>query len=294
MRANALLALLFASLLQTGPAACGGSVCGNGKVESGEQCDDGNMRDDDACTNSCMQHDTLDAQVKWTLLGQEAPGFSETCGGVGASKIHLVIAGPMPFDQTVDCSSSQYIFKALTPGDYTVTGTLLDIMDMPVTKGMSTTGFTISGADVNVTLNFGFDDFVSSYFGNYFYRIKWGGAVTCADGVPPVVMTKFRLERGGQPIKNMDGTITVDGVTPTPCHDFTEQFAESVNTLPWGPATAIITGLDGNGVPQFKGTFPTFVGAGVSNPIIEFDVNSLAPDAGPADAAAVDAVPADI
>jgi cysteine-rich repeat protein len=29
------------------------SVCGNGRLESGEQCDDGNRRNNDACTNWC-------------------------------------------------------------------------------------------------------------------------------------------------------------------------------------------------------------------------------------------------
>src|SRR5690606_35836407 len=32
---------------------CSASICGNGTVESGEQCDDGNQVDTDACSNAC-------------------------------------------------------------------------------------------------------------------------------------------------------------------------------------------------------------------------------------------------
>ncbi len=32
------------------------SVCGNGIIEGSEQCDDGNVRDDDACNNACVVH----------------------------------------------------------------------------------------------------------------------------------------------------------------------------------------------------------------------------------------------
>lgn len=31
------------------------SVCGNGRVESGEQCDDANRSNNDACTNRCKR-----------------------------------------------------------------------------------------------------------------------------------------------------------------------------------------------------------------------------------------------
>src|SRR5690606_18310394 len=31
----------------------GEAICGNGRVEEGEQCDDGNFDDDDDCSNAC-------------------------------------------------------------------------------------------------------------------------------------------------------------------------------------------------------------------------------------------------
>ena len=35
-------------------ASSGGSTCGNGILEDGEICDDGNTEDTDACTTSCV------------------------------------------------------------------------------------------------------------------------------------------------------------------------------------------------------------------------------------------------
>jgi hypothetical protein len=66
-------------------------------------------------------------------------------------------------------------------------------------------------------------------------------------------------------------------------------FPQSALEVPFGFATFTLEGRDGTGTPQFAETFDTFVGAGVSNPEIEFDVNSLTPDAGPPDASIPDA-----
>jgi cysteine-rich repeat protein len=37
------------------PGPCPDALCGNGEVELGEQCDDGNLDDDDGCTSACTQ-----------------------------------------------------------------------------------------------------------------------------------------------------------------------------------------------------------------------------------------------
>ena len=43
----------FKALKAPAPAACPVAVCGNGEVESGEQCDDGDLDDGNACSNAC-------------------------------------------------------------------------------------------------------------------------------------------------------------------------------------------------------------------------------------------------
>jgi cysteine-rich repeat protein len=48
------------------------SACGNGEIGAGEECDDGNYRDDDACTSSCR----IPFEVSWTTtLDGSAHGF---------------------------------------------------------------------------------------------------------------------------------------------------------------------------------------------------------------------------
>jgi cysteine-rich repeat protein len=288
--ASVRLSIVFGLAVLPGAAGCGGSVCGNGEVESGEQCDDGNDRNDDSCTNSCAQHLTLDAQIVFSFLAQEGVvGFNENCSGVGAKTVRLELTGPMTDTQDVECTFGQYTFKALVPGTYQVKGTMLDSTGAALTMGDSVTGFTIAAQTVSASLNFAFADFIGAYQGNWFYRFKWGGANTCAGAIPPVTMATIRLERDGVPVMTTTGTV-VDGLTPGACFDASD-VGHAINDLPWGAATLTVTGLDSTGTPQFMETFPTFLGAGVSNPILEYDVNSLAPDAGVPDAGPPDAAP---
>ena len=63
-----------------------------------------------------------------------------------------------------------------------------------------------------------------------------------------------------------------------------EQFPQSALMVPFGAATFTVEGLDAARDVQFSETFDTFVGAGISNPELVFDVASTAPDAGVPDA----------
>lgn len=54
---------------QAASAACAPTSCGDGKVQSGEECDDGNTVDTDACTNACKKAVCGDGAT-WT--GHEA------------------------------------------------------------------------------------------------------------------------------------------------------------------------------------------------------------------------------
>jgi cysteine-rich repeat protein len=260
-------------------AGCGGgAVCGDGKAEDGEPCDDGNDRDDDACSNSCEIQQTLDAQIIWTLIGKQVAGFQDNCQSVGADKIRLEISGPLPVTQEVDCAFQQYPFPALRAGSYTVNATLLDAAGQALTKGLTSAEFTIATTDVQVELDFPFEDFNNSYVGNWFYRFKWAGSTTCQTSTPPVKKVRIRLERDGQPLMTTMGK-PVDGNMPLDCVSYTE-IPAAIKDLPWGPATLKVTGLDDGDKERFAGEFPTFVGAGVSNPPLDYDMASLVPDAG--------------
>ena len=69
--------------VQANPGICGGSSgCGNGAVEAGEQCDDGNASNTDACTNSCLNAVCGDGFVRG---GVEQCDDSNTTSGDGCS-----------------------------------------------------------------------------------------------------------------------------------------------------------------------------------------------------------------
>lgn len=269
-------------------SSCGGPVCGNGNVEEGEGCDDGNTRDDDGCSNSCDARETLDATIAWTIVGREYPPFSETCGGVLASNVRIEITGPMTITETVGCGNSQYLFTALRPGSYVVRATLLDINDLPITNGLASVPFGIADRDIAVPIDFAFADFTSSYTGNFFFRVSWAGSDSCAGASPPVASHVLNFERDGAPITCQnppcvtDEGDPVDGSAPGVCRDSGAEFPQTVNRVPWGPVTVTVTGSDGAGTVTHRETFATFIGGGLSNPDLLLDVNSLAPDAGPA------------
>jgi len=275
-------ATLVAAVATLAHAGCGGgSVCANGEAESGEECDDGNQRDDDACSNACQQRDTRDAQLIWTMLANEVPGFFESCTGVGADRVKLVVTGPTPFSLDRDCNESQYIQAVLDAGHYTVVGTLVDSAGTALTKGMARAEFdmptTPTGTPVQVNIDFPFADFIrTDYTGSWIYRFAWDGKPTCASAQPPVVTRSIRLERGGTPLVGADG-MPIDGLTPGDCVDPT---SAQIMGIPWGPADLTVVGFDATATPQFRETIHTFVGAGISNPILTYDIDSLRPDAG--------------
>jgi cysteine-rich repeat protein len=268
----------------------GGSVCGNGKPElPDEQCDDGNTIEDDGCTSACRAVPTRDAQFIWTFAAHELPGFTENCTGVGAAKVKLDVTGPKSTSYTLACGDLQFTAIALAAGSYSVTANLLDAAGTLLTKGGTRADFVIpeatTGTPVQVKLDFAYADFVrTDYVGDWYYQLTWGGAPGCTVAVPPVTDMSIRIERGGHPVVSTDGK-TIDGVTPEPC----TSGLQAIQNLPWGPASVTITGFATGGAAAFKATFPTFLGAGISNPTLAYDVTSLAPDAGVPDATVPDA-----
>jgi cysteine-rich repeat protein len=274
--------------------ACGSKTpayCGDGVVEAGEQCDDGsgNGAPGDPCSKQCRLSAELDAYVKWTIVGAEYPGFSETCGGVQAKTVQLTITGPSASTPTAPCSDYSIKLADIKPGDYTVTAVLWGDPDAgaALTKGMAHTSFTISATNPQVmtTMDFPYEDFVrTDYTGDFYFATRWGSSQTCAGATPPVASQTLLLERGGTPLVDTNN-LPLDGTQST-CVDANNPQTELAKHLPWGPATMTITGVDSTGTPQFMGTFQTFVGADIANPTLTFDVPSLTPDAGVPDASA--------
>jgi cysteine-rich repeat protein len=62
------------------PSCTQGSVCGNGAVETGEQCDDGNTLDNDGCSATCQNQ-----TPSWYIASQHSTRALEPAGGNGAN-----------------------------------------------------------------------------------------------------------------------------------------------------------------------------------------------------------------
>jgi len=234
---------------------------------------------------ACRGH----VQLRWSIMTAELEGFAfnETCMPVGADLVELELEGPKPDTETFSCQDGQTILIGLPPGEYSVRGTLLQEDRMTgdrtaVTNGETTTTFRFEEEDTTVDLDFPYGHFLNSYMGSYYFKTSWAGMRACAQASPPVKDIKVRIERDGQPVTGVTGDgMPLDGSAAGSCRDFVESpyFA---NDLMWGPATITITGMDATGMEQFRDSYPTFVGAGRSNPEFQFDVRSLGltPDAG--------------
>ncbi|RMH40171.1 MAG: hypothetical protein D6689_14790 [Deltaproteobacteria bacterium] len=281
--------------------ACGGggdSPCGNGVVDPGEQCDDGNTDPNDDCDNNCLSNlPTL--RVRWVFNRDAADQFDQDgCLDLGVSRVEVDIVHAT--DPTVaesaseTCSLRQVTFLALPRGDYVVTLRPVDSDGALLTRAPIENLVTVR-EDVEAEFNIPYDQWARDYTGTLYFRLHWGQAdVDCAAAVPPVVQQRLTLERDGTAVaQSTEQGTPLDGSAPGPCQSLAEPFPQSALSVPWGPYTLHVEGLDGAGDAQFAGDFDTFVGAGVSNPEMQFVVPSLAPDAGVPDAGPADAPVAD-
>ena len=280
--------LLFFSAALTG---CGGGAeCGNGKIEEGEQCDDGNTNGGDACSPECKALKTVDTFLHFSpFIATQFPDFKgENCTGLQIKEVEITLAGPKMLTQRADCGLTQLKLSSLPDGQYTATGKAYDSSGAALTKGMAKVSFTVAGKNQDVQLDWPYEDFMKSYTGTFFFDVLWGGSKTCAGPVPPVARQRLRLERNGIAVAGMVQTgEPLDGSATGACVDVTS-LSQAAPGIVWGPARFIVTGEDSDGTAIFKKSFDTFVGAGITNNPISYDVPSLLPDAGPADAAQAD------
>ncbi|MBE7448757.1 MAG: hypothetical protein HS111_07675 [Kofleriaceae bacterium] len=309
-----------ATALALGVPSCGGGdpVCGDGVVEGTEQCDDGDDDETDEC-RACVAFIPPRTVVKWEFNAMAAPGFTaDGCIDVGASRVRIELsrpqAGPVPDAQEVGCSMRQVTYSELAAGTYTAALTPLDsdgqsLVTAPVSAEVAAN--TVYNTVTETLIVVPPTAWARPMTGTFFYLLRWGG-VDCAAAAPPVATQTVTLTVNGTVVAqqaNVGSTVypvyRLDGSQPVTCVLSTPSLAEAARMVPFGHATLAVSGRDSGGTEWFRHTFETFVGAGVSNPILTFDVPSIidagvdAPTDAPTDAAidggvedaAVDAAP---
>ena len=293
-------------------ASCGGgsSVCGNGVLEPGEQCDHGakNGASGESCNADCQSISVAipGIRVTWDMLTTTGvPDFDGVqCGTVGAAQARVALAGPSPTSEVIDCTSAGTTFETacpadfpptgdratcprITPGTYTISVTLLDKNGSPVTQPLTTMPADVQpGPIVDVSVHFGQSDFLrQDYTGTLSFHAYWGAdQVGCKDAMPAVAKEEVTLIADGntQPVSahTLSGG-TLDG-KPYTCYvgDPNVTPDEEVQNLPWGKYNLTIS----DGAGRFKGSRLVFVQMGTLGPTFNLTVPPIGgfPDMTPA------------
>jgi hypothetical protein len=276
------LSLPLASLLLV---ACGGDdpVCGDGVTEGSEQCDDGDGDELDEC-RACVAFIAPRNVVKWEFNKDAAPGFpNDGCLDVGATSVQIDLAGPLPSTQQVSCAMRQVTYAELPAGSYTASITPLDssgasLVTTPVTAAFDA-NFTFN-TTAELTIIVPPEAWARPMTGTFFFLLRWMG-MECSAAAPAVTHQRVTLRVNGMVVTQQANVgsmaypvYALDGTQVT-CVMATLAQAEAARTVPFGRAQLQVSGRDSGGTEWFRGTFDTFVGAGVSNPILTFDVPSV-------------------
>jgi cysteine-rich repeat protein len=116
----------------------GVAVCGNGRVEEGEECDDGNTIIGDGCSDTCQWESTEDRtlHIQWTPT---QGGEEVTCAALSASTVDIVVyesgtATPVVMVGNLSCTDRSYSFSNIEFGSYDLvltglTGGVVEVAD---------------------------------------------------------------------------------------------------------------------------------------------------------------------
>lgn len=283
----ALAALLVAGG-GVGWLACGGAaVCGNGKVDRGEQCDKGaqNGVDGSGCSTKCQYANISVAtiQVSYSKLIDEVPGFDGvSCDALGIGGAHVVLAGPQGADETwMGCTQSK-MYGNVQPGTYQATITLLDAGMSPLTNPVSTAMTDVQKGPVTyLAINFHQADFVKQdYTGQLDWNPSWGtaGQACAAAGVTneALILKDPQGKPVTMPAMTSDG-LKVDGTFGKCFSKDAKTLYERIGPLPWGHYSLTIMGRAMGELTHCK-TFALFLAPGIDTPTYELTVDAY--DAG--------------
>ena len=231
---------------------------------------------DDPCpTDDC----TLKGRtvIKWTFNAYPERGFPmDSCVDFGVHKVavDLVDANGVVTSGQDDCGAAQATFSGLAPGDYDVFVMPMDAGGNPI-LGFAATGKVTAGTlqlPQETTVNVPWDAWPGTYTGTFLFRISWGG-LSCESTVPEIRNQVLTLTVNGvvQNLMTDDGQM-LNGADKKPCKRLSDNFPQAALNAPFGPATLLIEGYDELDMMMFSKQFDTFVGAGITNPTLTFDV----------------------
>ncbi len=236
--------------------------------------------DGDACpTDDCtLPGHTL---VKWTFNAYPDRGFPmDSCVDFGVAKVRVDVVDVNNVVTTLqeDCGAAQVTFTGLAPGDYHVYVMPLDAGGAPIITWPVEGTVTAGTREVpqEVTVNVPWESWPGTHTGTFLFRISWGG-LSCDEVTPAAVMDQtLTLIVNGvvQDIATDDGQM-LNGMDKKPCKKLSDNFPQSALNVPFGPATLLVEGWDATEQMMFSKQFDTFVGAGITNPTLMFDVPTM-------------------
>lgn len=215
--------------------------------------------------------------VKWTFNAMPERGFMmDSCVDFKVSKVavDMVDASGYATSGVEMCGNGQSVFQDLAPGDYTVYLMPLASDDTPLLVAPATGTVSASeGENRDITVNVPWDQWLGGPFtGTFLFRISWGG-LSCEAANPEIKSQTVKLTVDGavQAIATDDGQM-LNGADKKPCKRLSDNFPQSALGAAFGPATLEIQGYDATDNVSFAKSFETFVGAGITNPTLTFDV----------------------
>jgi hypothetical protein len=200
----------------------------------------------------------------------------DSCVDFGVTKVavDVVDANGLATSGRDDCGAAQATFSGLAPGEYDVYVMPLDAAGNPILAFPITSKVMAGTVDVptEATVNVPWDAWPGTHSGTFLFRISWGG-LSCEAVTPEIKNQTVKLTVNGvvQELMTDDGQM-LNGADKKPCKRLSDNFPQSALNVMFGPATLEIEGYDATDMMRFSKSFDTFVGAGITNPTLTFDV----------------------
>jgi len=297
--ARAHAAAVAGLVLALGAASCSDDekalpACGDGHLDTGEQCDDGNLAGGDGCSARCRDERYGDLLVLWAFntdqAGKDDPQVfsSDDCTdfvvpGSPAPKMQIrSLSGPGMVDASDGCSLYQTSVSKLPVGDYQLELQL--VQDAADGKGAPTMVSKPRTLDVSIppgmtasppALVFSNADFDPPPTGTFYFQTYFGekSAGSCSAAMPAVAEQRLTMTPAGGGAALTLGTKTgvpLDGSKAGPClwpAGLTD--TQSAEKVPSGSYAFKVEGLGSDGSTVACKTFTVFAGAGRSNKTYE-------------------------